>query len=392
MTAGRGPVDDDGVPTTRRVASSARASAGSISLALSLADQCRLSGLEVSMSATTAFAEALATLGPRGLGDLYWAGRATLVRRPEDRAAYDDAFATLLAATVGGPVEPPREAPTLTLVADADAEPPPGADNLLDDGEDDQQVRYSATEVLRTVDFADLDDDEALDRMLGQLRVRRSLRRSRRRRPDRRGRGPLDLGRTARRALRTQGETVDRIATRRRTTPRRVVLLLDVSGSMEPYAKALLRFAHLVRAGELRVEVFALGTRLTRLTRALGERDPEAALRAAGAQIDDWAGGTRLGASLRRFNDDWGIAGMARGATVVILSDGWDRGDPELLGDEMARLHRVAHCVVWVNPLKATEGYAPLAGGMAAALPHVDHFVSGNSVAALQELVEVMAA
>jgi hypothetical protein len=173
--------------------------------------------------------------------------------------------------------------------------------------------------------------------------------------------------------------------------PRRVVLLCDVSGSMEPYARALLRFLHVAVAGRSRVEAFALGTRLTRLTRELATRDPDAALAAAASRVVDWSGGTRLGEGLREFNDRWGVRGMARGAVVVVLSDGWDRGDPDVLADEMARLARVAHRVVWVNPLKASPDYAPLARGMAAALPHVDDFVTGHSVAALEELVEVIA-
>jgi uncharacterized protein with von Willebrand factor type A (vWA) domain len=159
---------------------------------------------------------------------------------------------------------------------------------------------------------------------------------------------------------------------------------------MEPYARALLRFLHVAVAGGSRVEAFAIGTRLTRLTRQLSGRDPDEALRQAAAEVVDWSGGTRLGAGLRTFNDRWGVRGMARGAVVVILSDGWDRGDPEVLTGEMARLARVAHRVVWVNPLKASPGYAPLARGMAAALPYVDHFVEGHSVASLENLAEVM--
>jgi uncharacterized protein with von Willebrand factor type A (vWA) domain len=160
---------------------------------------------------------------------------------------------------------------------------------------------------------------------------------------------------------------------------------------MEPYARALLRFLHSAVVGGARVEAFTLGTHLTRLTRELSSRDPDEALAAAARRVTDWSGGTRLGEGLRSFNDRWGVRGLARGATVVILSDGWDRGDPELLGREMARLQRVAHRVVWVNPLKATEDYAPLARGMAAALPHVDEFVTGHSVAALDDLVAVLA-
>jgi hypothetical protein len=159
---------------------------------------------------------------------------------------------------------------------------------------------------------------------------------------------------------------------------------------MEPYARAFVRFLHAAVVGGTRVEAFALGTRLTRLTRELSSRDPDAALRAAAARVTDWAGGTRLGEGLRIFNDTWGIRGMARGATVVVLSDGWDRGEPEVLAEQMARLHRVAYKVVWVNPLKATPGYAPLAQGMAAALPFVDAFVEGHTLAALEELAEVI--
>ena len=160
---------------------------------------------------------------------------------------------------------------------------------------------------------------------------------------------------------------------------------------MEPYARALLRFAHAAVSARSRIDAFALGTRLTRLTRELSRRDPDEALSRAAAAIEDYSGGTRLGEGLRRFNDEWGVRGMARGAVVVILSDGWDRGEPGELGEQMARLGRVAHRVVWVNPLKATPGYAPLARGMAAALPHVDAFVEGHSVDALDRLSAVVA-
>jgi uncharacterized protein with von Willebrand factor type A (vWA) domain len=168
------------------------------------------------------------------------------------------------------------------------------------------------------------------------------------------------------------------------------VLLCDVSGSMEPYARALMRFLHTAVVGRSRVEAFALGTRLTRITRELSSRDPDAALAAAGQRVLDWSGGTRLGDGLREFNDSWGQRGMARGAVVVILSDGWDRGDPDHLAEQMARLGRLAFRVVWVNPLKASPGFAPLARGMAAALPHVDEFVEGHSLASLEELAEVI--
>jgi hypothetical protein len=172
-----------------------------------------------------------------------------------------------------------------------------------------------------------------------------------------------------------------------------MVFLLDVSGSMEPYARGLARFAHAAvssrRAGQ--VEVFTVGTRLTRVTRELARRDPEAALASVAAAVNDWSGGTRIGASIQQFNDRWGVRGLARGAIVIICSDGWDRGDPELVGSEMARLSRVARRIVWVNPLKASPGYAPLARGMASALPYVDQFVEGHSVASLEQLAHLVA-
>ena len=161
---------------------------------------------------------------------------------------------------------------------------------------------------------------------------------------------------------------------------------------MEPYARSLLRFLHVAVMGRGKVEAFALGTRLTRLTRELSRHDPDAALAAASGAVPDWSGGTRLGQGLRAFNDRFGVRGMARGAIVVILSDGWDRGEPEELAAEMSRLHRVAHRIVWVNPLKATPGYAPLARGMAAALPYVDNFVEGHSLASLEARAEVIGA
>ena len=200
-----------------------------------------------------------------------------------------------------------------------------------------------------------------------------------------------DLRRTVRAAMRSGGEPMRRHHLRPGTRHRRLVLLLDVSGSMEPYARALIRFVHAAVAGRQKVEAFALGTRLTRLTRELSSRDPDEALRRSAQRVSDYGGGTRLGEGLQVFNDEWGQRGMARGAVVVVLSDGWDRGDPELLGEQMQRLHRVAHKVIWVNPLKVTPGYAPLARGMAAALPHVDAFVEGHSIDAIEQLADEIA-
>jgi uncharacterized protein with von Willebrand factor type A (vWA) domain len=192
-------------------------------------------------------------------------------------------------------------------------------------------------------------------------------------------------------SLRLHGEPIERAFLEPSERPRRVVLLCDVSGSMESYSRALLRFLHAAVVGRGRVEAFALGTRLTRLTRELSSHDPDAAMAKAATAVEDWSGGTRLGEVLRQFNDEWGVRGMARGAVVIILSDGWDRGEAGELAEQMARLHRVAHRVVWVNPLKVTPGYAPLARGMAAALPFVDLFVEGHSFDALDRLAAAIA-
>jgi uncharacterized protein with von Willebrand factor type A (vWA) domain len=353
----------------------------------------RAAGIDVPVGSTVAFGEALAALDVSRRSDVYWAGRATLVRRPEDTPVYDRVFTRCFdgieqVALVAPDVVTVRLA--LDDTSDGD-DAPTDDDGADDDGGPTISVRWSAAEVLRTRDFAAYSPEEFAEarRMMADLRLAGALRRSRRRTPQRRGRP--DVRRTVRRALRSGGEPVRRSFVGPSTRPRRVVLLCDVSGSMEPYARALVRFLHAAVVGRTQVEAFALGTRLTRITRELSSRDPDVALAAAAHRVVDWSGGTRLGDGLREFNDRWGVRGMARGAVVVVLSDGWDRGDPEVMAEQMARLARVAYRVVWVNPLKATPEYAPLARGMAAALPYVDEFVEGHSLAALEDLVEVIA-
>jgi uncharacterized protein with von Willebrand factor type A (vWA) domain len=362
-------------------------------MAVGFARLLRGAGLDVPVGSTITFATALATVGMERRDAVYWAGRATLVHRPEDTGTYDRAFGAWWehAAPGSDPVEIVHE---ITIAFDDGAEEgtePPG------DGEKSDTptvaVRYSPTEVLRHRDFAAYTPAEFAEarRLMADLRLAGALRRSRRSRPSRHRRGRPDLRRTVRRALRAGGEPINRAYVEPAQRPRRLVLLCDVSGSMEPYARALVRFLHAAVVGRGRVEAFALGTRLTRITRELSSRDPDAALAAAARRVVDWSGGTRLGEVLRTFNDEWGVRGLARGAVVVILSDGWDRGDPALLAEQMARLQRVAYKVVWVNPLKASPDFAPLARGMAAALPYVDDFVEGHSLASLEHLAEVVA-
>ncbi|MGD9573276.1 MAG: VWA domain-containing protein, partial [Thermoleophilia bacterium] len=241
---------------------------------------------------------------------------------------------------------------------------------------------------LRSKDFATCTAEEIalLARLMTRLRVRPPMRRTRRRAPARSG--DPDLRRTLRQAMRTGGEPIDRRWRRRRTRRRRLVLVLDVSGSMSTYSRALAMFTHAALRSGPDWEAFAFGTRLTRVTRALAEADPDAAFAAAAAEVADWDGGTRIGESLRTLLDEH--ARSVRGAVCVILSDGLDVGDPALLAEQMERLSRLAHRVVWLNPLKGAEGYAPLARGMAAALPHVDEFRAGHNLRALEEMADLV--
>jgi uncharacterized protein with von Willebrand factor type A (vWA) domain len=361
-------------------------------LAVGFARLLRAAGMDVPVGTTVLFAEALGQLGASRRELVYWAGRATLVSRPEDLVLFDRAFAAWWERRFEFPVGSPP-VPEIVVAFDTDADDgAPGDDDSIPGDTPTLAVRYSRTEVLRHRDFAHYTPEEFAEsrRLMDDLRMAGSLRRSRRMRPSRRDRGRPDLRRTVRRALRAGGEPISRAFVEPAERPRRLVLLCDVSGSMEPYARGLVRFLHAAVVGRGRVEAFVFGTRLTRITRELSSRDPDAAIAAAARRVADWSGGTRLGECLQQFNDDWGVRGMARGAVVVIMSDGWDRGDPEVLSEQMERLHRVAHQVVWVNPLKSSPDFAPLARGMAAALPHVDDFVEGHNLASLEHLARVV--
>jgi uncharacterized protein len=242
----------------------------------------------------------------------------------------------------------------------------------------------------KSFDALTADELAALRALMRRLSVAPPERRTRRARRGRRGER-LDLRATIRRSHRTGGDPVEHAFRRRRTRRRRLVMLLDVSGSMEPYSRAFLQFLESGANAGPDAEAFVFATRLTRITRALRGRDPEAAIARATAAAPDWSGGTRIGAALKAFNDLHGRRGMARGAVVVVLSDGWERGDPDAVAREMERLSRLAYRVVWVNPRAAAAEFAPLAGGMAAALPHVDALLSGHSLAALDDVVEAIA-
>lgn len=360
-------------------------------MAVTFARVLRGAGLLVPIGNVLMFVEALGRVGIDERDHVYWAARSTLVHRPEDVTIFDRAFAVFWEH---GEVESVAEDPDtvkVTLATDDESDDDTDASG---EASDDPTVtlRFSPMEVLRNKDFGAYDETELIlaQQLMSRLKFAGPPRRSFRFRPAQSGSRP-DLRATLRTAISAGGEPIRRFWQEPGERMRRLVLLLDVSGSMEPYARAMLRFVHAAVAGRQRVEAFSLGTRLTRVTRELNSRDPDLALRQASQRVQDWSGGTRLGECLRAFNDEWGVRGLARGAIVVILSDGWDRGDPAVLGEQMQRLQRVTYDLIWVNPLKVSPGYAPLARGMAAALPYVDHFVEGHSLAAMEELANVIA-
>jgi uncharacterized protein len=369
----------------------------------------RAAGLPITPDRTAGYLRAVAEVGAGDRAGVYWAGRSTLCGDPDHLRRYDLAFAEWFGGAVVRPqhrsARPPAEAATMAALASD------GAGLAADRSEEDPlRVAASSSEVLRHRDVAELDQAgrEQVRALLAALAVRVPARRSARRRSARRG--ALDVRRTLREELRRAGEPGPLRYHRAGRRPRPVIWLVDVSGSMAPYADLLLRLAHAqLRAGtsgvtgsssrpsgrrvsgRSRVEVFTVGTRLTRVTAAFGHRDVERALRAAGEQVPDWSGGTRLGETVQAFVDRWGRRGLARGAVVVVCSDGWERGDPGLLGEQVARLARLAHRLIWVNPHRGKAGYQPVQGGMAAVLPFVDDFVAGHSVASYHRLMQVLA-
>ena len=359
----------------------------------------RSSGVPVTHDRSATFLQAASLVGAGDRRGVYVAGQATLCGGPDDLARYAQVFQAWFGTREGLPRSVPADRPREIRSPLPTGE---GGEVGGEDRPETLQVAASDAEILRHRDVAALSPQEKalLNAMLAALSPRVPRRRANRRTPWRRG--EIDLHRTLRRTLRQMGEP-GRVDFRRRgTVARRVVLLVDVSASMRPYVDAILRLAHLVvvsagsadgrsrSIGSGRVEVFTLGTRLTRITLPLRTADAERALVQAGDQVPDWSGGTRLGETLKAFLDRWGARGTARGAVVVVFSDGWERGDAVELGAQMRRLHGLAHHVVWVNPHRGKPGYEPVQQGIAAALPHCDDFVAGHSLAAFAEVLEVV--
>ncbi|MBO0872821.1 MAG: VWA domain-containing protein [Pseudonocardia sp.] len=337
----------------------------------------------------------MATLDPTRLADLYWGGRVSLVHRHEDVESYDRLFAEFFHGD-----NPVDELVEIAMRAEPDAQTVlelPAADP--GEGEPDEEtvlgLMASDVETLKARSFAECTDAEleVLRRIMARIRLTPPRRRTRRSRPARRGRYP-DPRATVRRSLRLQGEVVEPRWRRRRSRPRPVVLLLDISGSMADYSRALLQFAYSARraaGSRFRVEVFCFGTRLTYLTPALRTRTPDEALARAAALVVDWEGGTRIGAAVDEFVRRWGRRGMARGGIAVICSDGFDRGDPELLATSMERLSRLCRRIVWTNP-HAVGGRRPSTVGMMVVEPYVDVLLSGHDLSSLKELADLLPA
>ncbi len=373
-------------------------------------------GVPVSPDRAADFARALTLVRPISRRRLYWTARGVFVSDRAQVPAFDAVFASVFGGLGTGEEPEPPEAQTVP----PPSHEPPAVDHRTTPGEGvDRESRTSAAssaprpghdeapgreagvplplaseeELLAGKRFEALEPGELarLYRLMSRLELATPVRRTRRYRKGRHGQH-IDMRRTLRGSLRTGGDPIRLARRRRRVVRRRLVMLCDISGSMEPYARAYLQFLTCAAGSSPNAEAFAFATRLTRLTRALASRHPERAIQRAAAAAPDWSSGTRIGDALKAFNDRHGRRGMARGAVVVILSDGWERGDPQVVGEQMQRLARLAHRIVWVNPRVSAKGFSVQAGGMVAALPHCDALVSGHSFEALGEVIDAIGA
>jgi uncharacterized protein len=362
-------------------------------LLVQFAGALRAAGLTVGTGDVLTYSSAMLPLDPSDLLDLYWAGRTTLVSRRDDIGVYDRVFREFFLA------DGASAASILTLKAAAAAETEaalimPGTEPGPEQDEEKPVLGWMASDVdaLKHRSFAACTPAElaALRRIMARIRLTPPRRRTRRTRAANAGRTP-DLRRTIRDSMRMHGEPGELLFRQRRTRLRPLILILDVSGSMADYSRHLLQFAHTAKRAATKVEVFCFGTRLTRITRALDHRQPDAALAQAAKTVVDWDGGTRIGQSLDTFVRRWGRGGLCRGGVVVICSDGLDRGDPEQLAAAMARLSRLCYRIVWLNPHKGDDRhFTPSTLGMMVAAPHVDLLLSGHDLASLEQLAELL--
>jgi len=385
------------------------------SLAGTLSRRLRDRGIPITPERTADFAHALTLVRPVARRQLYWTARAIFVSDPAQVDAFDAVFFSVFGSRPVPEAAVPEDAATAPAAPDERpasehktsdrdstevepregfAAPAPSRDDGAETAELEVPLAIAGDEeVLRSKSFDALEPHELaqLYRLMTRLELATPERRTRRFEQGRHG-AQIDLRRTLRASLRTGGDPIRLARRRRRIVRRRLVMLCDISGSMEPYARAYLQFLTCAAGSGPNAEAFVFATRLTRVTRALASRNPERAIQRAAAAAPDWSSGTRIGDALKEFNDRHGRRGMARGAVVVILSDGWERGDPMLVGREMERLARLAHRIVWVNPRVSAGAFSVQAGGMVAALPHCDALVSGHSFEALGEVVDAIGA
>ena len=376
-------------------------------LAGAFSRRLREAGVPITAERASRFAHALTLVKPITRRRLYWTARAVLVSDSAQVKAFDSVFVTVFGQRESAAEFEPEDVETAPAAErgeapQSQAETGVGGDEVSssasDSGEEDElrevavPMAASDEELLRAKRFEALAPEELAQvyRLMARLDVATPRRRTRRSKRDRHGKR-IDMRRTLRGSMHTAGDPIRLARRRRHVVRRRVVMLCDISGSMEPYARAYLQFLTCAAGSGPNAEAFVFATRLTRLTRALRSRSPERAIQRAAAAAPDWSSGTRIGDALKAFNDRHGRRGMARGALVVILSDGWERGDPALVAREMERLSRLAYRIVWVNPRVGASDFSPQAGGMAAALPHCDALVSGHSLGALDEVVDAMA-
>jgi uncharacterized protein with von Willebrand factor type A (vWA) domain len=356
--------------------------------------ELRGAGLPAGTGDAAAYCAAMTALDPADLVDLYWAGRTTLVSRREAIATYDEVFRRYF-LDAGGPA-----AELLTLNARLTTENEavlniPATDPAAEEGREEEAVlgwMASDVDALKRKSFAACTPEElaALRRIMSRIRLTPPRRRSRRTVPARSGRAP-DLRRTLRESMRMHGEPAELLWRQRRVRLRPLILILDISGSMADYSRNLLQFAYCANRAAAKVEVFCFGTRLSRITKALEHRNPDAALERAAAEVFDWEGGTRIGESLDAFVRDWGRRGLCRGGVVVICSDGLDRGDPDVLATAMERLSRLCHTLLWLNPHKGDDRqFRPSTLGMMVAAPHIDLMLSGHDLRSLEELAALL--
>jgi uncharacterized protein len=380
-------------------------------LAGALSRRLHDAGMPMTPARSADFARALTLVRPITRRRLYWTARTVLVSDPAQVKAFDAVFFSIFGDRDRDETFDPDDARTVPVPADdrpasdhktslgesaaggTASSSPPGSDDDDHAPVDVPLAMASDEERLAGKSFDGLEPHELaqLYQLMSRLQLATPLRRTRRYERGRHGQR-IDMRRTLRTSMRTGGDPIRLARRRRRFVRRRLVMLCDISGSMEPYARAYLQFLTCAVGSGPNAEAFVFATRLTRLTRALASRHPERAIQRAAAAAPDWSSGTRIGDALKAFNDRHGRRGMARGAVVVILSDGWERGDPALVGREMERLARLAHRIVWVNPRVSASTFTVQAGGMVAALPHCDALVSGHSFQALGEVAEAIGA